>query len=317
MAMINAPGLVTSKHTQLRSTGRSIVSTGLGRFQCLCIRPSIFVGKLENFWITWNIPPGLASCSSNTFPISLYTTRVRRLKRVPMTQEYARIRRSIIRSVVRLEDELFKSIRRCSKSDLQMWIATIEVRVEAHMRTSNLKETVWGNQLMRCLRRLDLDHRSHAGQCLRTFRKRWMDDHRNRDTSSVGSMKTDSSSIVHASVCRKSTRGALRVLDPRTNFREILKNAMLLDDHLRDKGKRCADCIHKHTILIEAYLEEAYSLDKKETFRALCDRLRICLEKLWKMVSHRSTYPEAIETVHRMITATQIFAEPRLRDPTK
>lgn len=230
-----------------------------------------------------------------------------------MTCEYERIRRSIVRSVVRLEDELFKSIRRCSNMDLKTWIATIEARVEAHMRSSNLKETVWGNQLLQCLRTLDIEQRSRAGQCLRTFRKRWLEDHPKPESSRFASIKVASPTDVHASVRRKSTRGALRVLDPRTNFREILKNAVLLDDHLRDKGKRCSDCIRKHTLLIEAYLEEAYSLDTNETFRSLCNRLRTCLQNLWKEVLQRKTYPEAIKTVGRMIEMTQPFLEPLLR----
>lgn len=52
------------------------------------------------------------------------------------------------------------------------------------------------------------------------------------------------------------------IMDPRFNLRECAKNMILLEDHLFQKGKRCKDCILKHLLTIEGFLEEAVTLDK-------------------------------------------------------
>ena len=52
------------------------------------------------------------------------------------------------------------------------------------------------------------------------------------------------------------------VLNPNFNVREILKQMILLGDHLTDPSgdKVCHDCIMKHLLSIEAYAEEAQTL---------------------------------------------------------
>lgn len=53
----------------------------------------------------------------------------------------------------------------------------------------------------------------------------------------------------------------LSLTDPRFNIREIVKQMLLLEDHLAHPNKKCNDCILKHFMTIEAYAEEAASLD--------------------------------------------------------
>jgi hypothetical protein len=53
-----------------------------------------------------------------------------------------------------------------------------------------------------------------------------------------------------------------KILDPRFNLREAAKNLILLEDHLFHSLKRCNDCIKKHCLLIEGFLEEGITLDK-------------------------------------------------------
>jgi hypothetical protein len=63
------------------------------------------------------------------------------------------------------------------------------------------------------------------------------------------------------------------VLDPEFNMRETAKQCLLLEDHLNNKKKRCLDCIRKHFLIIDGFLEEAVSLEKdnveKEKYREL------------------------------------------------
>jgi hypothetical protein len=56
------------------------------------------------------------------------------------------------------------------------------------------------------------------------------------------------------------------ILDPRFNLREAAKNMVLLEDHLFHEGKRCQDCILKHCLIIEGFLEEGITLDKKRQY---------------------------------------------------
>lgn len=56
------------------------------------------------------------------------------------------------------------------------------------------------------------------------------------------------------------------ILNPLFNLREVLKQILLLEDHLFHRDRRCGDCIRKHNLLIEAFLEEAVSLDVKGVY---------------------------------------------------
>jgi len=56
------------------------------------------------------------------------------------------------------------------------------------------------------------------------------------------------------------------ILDPRFNLREAAKNMILLEDHLFHEGKRCKDCILKHCLTIEGFLEEGVTLDTKREY---------------------------------------------------
>jgi hypothetical protein len=47
-------------------------------------------------------------------------------------------------------------------------------------------------------------------------------------------------------------------------MREILKELILLQDHLFHPAKRCTDCIRKHFITIEALAEECVTLCRPE-----------------------------------------------------
>lgn len=43
---------------------------------------------------------------------------------------------------------------------------------------------------------------------------------------------------------------------------------ILLEDHLFQKKRRCTDCIRKHSLCIEGFLEEAITLDKDKKYYA-------------------------------------------------
>jgi hypothetical protein len=51
------------------------------------------------------------------------------------------------------------------------------------------------------------------------------------------------------------------ISDPRTSNREAAKHCIMLEEHLQIPAKRCPDCIQKHFLAVEGYVEEAITLD--------------------------------------------------------
>jgi hypothetical protein len=61
-----------------------------------------------------------------------------------------------------------------------------------------------------------------------------------------------------AGTCTASSCGAIDpVNDPDYNMREVLKNTLLIEQHLSEPNKYCKQCIVKHFLISIALLEEA------------------------------------------------------------
>jgi hypothetical protein len=71
----------------------------------------------------------------------------------------------------------------------------------------------------------------------------------------------------------------LSISDPRYNVREIVKQMLLLEQHLLEESKYCPDCISKHILTIEALAEEGQNLDRNQewskTFTPLVGKARV------------------------------------------
>jgi len=112
--------------------------------------------------------------------------------------------------------------------------------------------------------------------------------------------------------CDKDSCGALDpVSDPKYNMQQIVKQSILLEEHLANKNKRCRDCITKHFLHIIGLAEEAqmlatnkikeyplinecvvlyndlfhlwvekYNTPGEQTVLACCDKLRVMRKKL-------------------------------------
>jgi len=67
------------------------------------------------------------------------------------------------------------------------------------------------------------------------------------------------------------------IMDPKYNMFEVVKNSILLEDHLNQPKKRCKDCICKHFLSIIAYMGEAISLagDDIESYPYMEDSLNL------------------------------------------
>lgn len=86
------------------------------------------------------------------------------------------------------------------------------------------------------------------------------------------------------------------ILDPRFNLREAAKNMILLEDHLFHYGKRCQDCILKHCLTIEGFLEEGITLDKHRKYTKILDQsqseFRMIFQKLSLKIKNKNLSDE-------------------------
>lgn len=63
-----------------------------------------------------------------------------------------------------------------------------------------------------------------------------------------------------ADTCTTTCDALDPVSDPRYNMQQIIKQSILLEEHLTNKNKRCRDCITKHFLHIIGLSEEAQML---------------------------------------------------------
>lgn len=73
-------------------------------------------------------------------------------------------------------------------------------------------------------------------------------------TNQNNKIKFDSKCDVH------SCKSIDPVSDPKYNMQQIVKQSILLEEHLSNKNKRCRDCITKHFLHIIGLAEEAQML---------------------------------------------------------
>lgn len=91
------------------------------------------------------------------------------------------------------------------------------------------------------------------------------------------------------------------LLDAVFNLREIVKQMILLEDHLNHRHKFCADCIRKHLLTIEAFAEEAVTLDDPYgDIRSLASAI-VEKAKLWMEAFCDEVDPPAIASEVRQV----------------
>jgi len=71
---------------------------------------------------------------------------------------------------------------------------------------------------------------------------------------------TDENSGDASDTCTTTCDSLDPVSDPKYNMQQIIKQSILLEEHLTNKNKRCRDCITKHFLHIIGLAEEAQML---------------------------------------------------------
>lgn len=93
------------------------------------------------------------------------------------------------------------------------------------------------------------------------------------------------------------------LLDPRFNIEEIRKNAVLFDDHLSEESKVCPECLNKHALLMEAFLDEGLSLDAgQQRWRSFLLALRPSVFDLRRRIAREGNDVAGLRRAIRRIT---------------
>lgn len=117
----------------------------------------------------------------------------------------------------------------------------------------------------------------------------------------------DCDKVATCSVDRCGVDNLLPILDPRFNMREAAKQCLLLEDHLNNQGKRCFDCIRKHFLTIDGFLEEAISLEGDNNMRGVYRQRHNEWMKIQKIYAQNPTSNDNIDNVAKMI---RVFRKP-------
>lgn len=103
--------------------------------------------------------------------------------------------------------------------------------------------------------------------------------------------------------CDKKSCGALDpVSDPKYNMQQIVKQSILLEEHLINKNKRCRDCITKHFQHIIGLAEEAQMLatDKSSKYPLLNESVDVYNELFNNWIKNRNDDNKIFETADKL-----------------
>lgn len=95
--------------------------------------------------------------------------------------------------------------------------------------------------------------------------------------------------------------------DPRHNLREVVKQWLLLEEHLSDPAKRCPECIAKHCLWAEALVDEARQLDVRNQYRAQLDQLSTDCKSITHAIKHRGADASAVVRQARKALQPLVF----------
>ena len=193
----------------------------------------------------------------------------------------------IIQDLIQIEDKLFQFERRCLDCITEKCLK-VESHVDCLLQTDHKKDEFLYPILMNLpntLRKLQkkmvkckCDKKfCKMSQDIRKIRKDLIHNYFNCDKEiKYEKMKT----LVNHQCPRK----IMPVLNPCFNIREVVKNILLLEDHLLDPDRRCLDCIYKHTMIIEGFLEEAVTIDRQQKYTKLLKPLPKKMRKVQVMI---------------------------------
>lgn len=118
-----------------------------------------------------------------------------------------------------------------------------------------------------------------------------------------GNNSMDDSNTGSCSLADCGTNGLFPVLEPGFNMRETAKQCILLEDHLNNLKKRCRDCIRKHFLTIDGFLEESVSLEKDISKRQYYRNLHTEWNRIQREYARNPTNSDNLDIISQKIRA--------------
>lgn len=197
--------------------------------------------------------------------------------------------REAVKQLLLAEDALFKRIGRPKPR-----LLLAESMIAAQMR-DGIPECAHLQPVLERVSRIDPSRGRAEGQKIRAVRKDLV-----RTIDACWKKPPPSARWVQARIQRKTDAPMEPILDVGLNLRETYKNVLLLLDHLEHKRKRCLQCMKKHSLLIESYIDEAYTLDETQQHTRLLNQLRRSIQRVQIAIVHRSKYADALVDLRKM-----------------
>lgn len=193
----------------------------------------------------------------------------------------------IVQDLIQIEDKLFQFERRCFDCIKEKCLK-VESNVDSLLQTDHKKDEFLYPilkdlpNILRKLQKKMLKCKCDKKYCkmsqdVRKIRKQLIHNYYNCD-------KEIKFEKMKKMVNHKCPRKIMPVLNPCFNIREVVKNILLLEDHLLDPDRRCYDCIMKHSMIIEGFLEEAITIDKSQKYVNLLKPLPKKMRKVQSMI---------------------------------
>lgn len=95
-------------------------------------------------------------------------------------------------------------------------------------------------------------------------------------------------------------------MDPKYNMRQIVKQSILLEEHINNEKKRCVDCITKHFLHIIGLAEEAISLDPATPCYREVPGVYSAIFEAWQADHEDPTVPQELRA-HRKVLMAEYF----------
>ena len=211
----------------------------------------------------------------------------------------------IIGRLLMIEDKLFQTQKRCSDC-IKEEILTIEGIVDSFIDNDHHKDVRHFYPVifkipdkLRTIQKNIIKCNNQKGFCkisqdVRTLRKDLAKKYYTCD-------KTISEDRLRKIVNHKCHKDILPVLDPEFNVREVVKNLLLLENHIMHKENRCLQCLRKHSSLIEAFLEEAITIDKNYKHLKLLKPMPKQVRNIQRMIiGGRENYYDIVKELRKM-----------------
>lgn len=91
------------------------------------------------------------------------------------------------------------------------------------------------------------------------------------------------------------------VMDPVYNMKEIIKQSILLEEHINQERKRCKDCITKHFLHMIGLAEEAVSLDPDTLiYKEMAERYAHIFTA-WRANHEDTEVPKSLRAARKML----------------